>query len=312
MGFFSKLFKKDVKLSDQSYKHNIYEKEISEYSPLPRFYYIEGTRYDIDSPSSVSNIPICETHFKINEENWGIDTVLREHVNRYYSKIPEDLKSACYSKISELKWAGLEKLSRSEKYALEKQSEDQQKEEERLKSISLSDMEQFHFTNYKMEEPFFDNQKCIMLVNTENKDQIRKDLLSLDTYVKRHCESLGIKEDLHINPSNLKFDTSIHSKTNTTLYFSYFECNPYTKTGKKSKFPLILHYATPAYHEFNPPTNFFGNIYYMQDGSIGKAHLIYWINHIMYSFALGLTGKTLEVKKIEKSIDGNRSIIYKQ
>lgn len=271
MKLFDKFFKNSPEIPEQNYKHNVYEKETSQYSPLPRFYYIKGEKYDIDSPNSVSSIPICETHFKINDEDWGIDTILREHVNRYYTHIPEDLKTVCYSKISEIKWEGLEKLSHSEKLALEKQKEEQLREKAQLNAISRSDMEQFHFENYKMEEPFYDNNKCIMLISDENKNQIAHDLSLLDTYIEPYRKSLCIENNLYINPSELKFDTLKHDKTNTTLYFTYFECKPYTKTEKKSKFPLILHYATPAYHEFNPPTDFFGNIYYLQDGNIGKA-----------------------------------------
>lgn len=312
MKLFDKFFKNSPEIPEQNYKHNVYEKETSQYSPLPRFYYIKGEKYDIDSPNSVSSIPICETHFKINDEDWGIDTILREHVNRYYTHIPEDLKTVCYSKISEIKWEGLEKLSHSEKLALEKQKEEQLREKAHLNAISRSDMEQFHFENYKMEEPFYDNNKCIMLISDENKNQIAHDLSLLDTYIEPYRKSLCIENNLYINPSELKFDTLKHDKTNTTLYFTYFECKPYTKTEKKSKFPLILHYATPAYHEFNPPTDFFGNIYYLQDGNIGKARLTYWISHTMYSFELGLTGQTLEVKKVEKAVNGNKSLLYKR
>ena len=138
MKLFDKFFKNSPEIPEQNYKHNVYEKETSQYSPLPRFYYIKGEKYDIDSPNSVSSIPICETHFKINDEDWGIDTILREHVNRYYTHIPEDLKTVCYSKISEIKWEGLEKLSHSEKLALEKQKEEQLREKAQLNAISRS------------------------------------------------------------------------------------------------------------------------------------------------------------------------------
>lgn len=308
MKLFDKLFKNSPDVPEQNHKHNIYEKETSQYSPLPRFYYIKDRKYDIDSSNSVSSIPICETHFKINNEDWGMDTILREHATH----IQGDLKAVCYSKISEIKWAGLEKLSHSEKLVLEKQKDEQLQKKARLEAILRSDMEQFHFENYKMEEPFYDNNKCIMLISDENKKQIANDLKLLGTYVESSCKSLCIEDNLHINPSELKFDVSIHDKSNTTLYFTHFECNPYTKAGKKSKFPLILHYATPAYHEFDPPTNFFGDIYYLQDGTIGKARLIYWVHHVMYSFELGLTGQTLEIKKVEKSINGNKKMLYKQ
>ena len=37
MKLFDKFFKNSPEIPEQNYKHNVYEKETSQYSPLPRF-----------------------------------------------------------------------------------------------------------------------------------------------------------------------------------------------------------------------------------------------------------------------------------
>lgn len=311
MGIFNKIFKSKTDISEQTYKHNIYSEEISQYSPLPRFYFIKGQMYDIDSPSSVANIPVCETHFNINEEDWGIDTILREHVNRYYSHIPESLKESCYPKISEIEWAGLKKESNAEKNARLCQEKKKLEEQLKLKTISLSDMEQLHFSNYKMSTPIYDNNMSIMTIIPENQNQVINDVQMINSCIQEACQMIQITDNLYIDPQKLKFDTKFDTIHLITQYYTYFECAPYTKTGKISKYPLILHYATNTHHTINPPTDFFGTMHYMQDGNIGKVRAIYWVEHTMYLFELGLIGKTLSVKKIEKSFNNNKNILYK-
>ena len=313
MNLLNKLFLKNGQNHplEQNFKHNIYTVETSQYSPLPRFYYINGVRYDIDSPASVSSIPVCETHFKINNEDWGIDTILREHVNRYYSHIPEELKSACYPKISEIEYAGLIIESSSEKQARIKQEKEQQKNEFKFKSISLSDMEQFHFSKFKMITPIYDNRMSIMPIDKENELQVKTEIHQINELVKRTCDTVNINEIFEINVNDLEFGTTLHIPENTKQYYTYFECVPYTNTRKLSKFPLILHYATSSYAEFNPVQNYFGTISYMQDENIGKCNLVYWKKNICYSFCFNLVGKTLTCKKIETSFNGTRTVLYK-
>ena len=312
MGFFDNLFKKhEPEVSKQEFKHNVYGVEISQYSSLPRYYFIQGECYDIDSPKSVSSIPVCETHFSINEEDWGIDTVLREHVNRYYSHIPEELKSTCYPKISEFEWNGLKRESAQEKQARIRQETEQFEKEKKLRSISLKDMKQFHFDGYQLSEPIYDNNMCIITILNSDQLQVKRDMEFINTLVKESCAIAEIKPLLHIDVESLKFDIEKIEHTTINQYFTYFECNPYTKTGKLSKFPLILHYATESFNDVNASKNYFGDIYYLQDGSIGKCRLIYWNRRTMYLIDLGLIGKTLSTKKIEKTYTGDKAVIYK-
>ena len=128
--------------------------------------------------------------------------------------------------------------------------------------------------------------------------------------VKESCAIAEIKPLLHIDVESLKFDIEKIEHTTINQYFTYFECNPYTKTGKLSKFPLILHYATESFNDVNASKNYFGEIYYLQDGSIGKCRLIYWNRRTMYLIDLGLIGKTLSTKKIEKTYNGDKAVIY--
>ncbi len=288
----------------QEYKHNLYDATISQYSQLPRYYYILGKRYDIDSPESVSSIPLCETSFKINDDNWGIDTVLREHVNRYYSHIPDALREECYSKISELKDNGFYIKSSAEKRAIERQKQEQFEKEQQLMSITKKDMEQFNLEKFELIEPLFDNRISIMGITELSKLSIQKDIELVNKYIFDACKFANIKYSLHIDPLFFKYDVEKLDRYGVNQYYTFFECNPYTKTGKTSKFPLILHYAIDE--------ETFGQIYYLQDGTIGKCRLIFWIEHIMYSIELGLKGTTIVVKKVEQGVNGVKNILFKE
>lgn len=314
MGLLDRILKKpSVEMQEQNFKHNVYESEISQYSYLPRFYYIEGKKYDIDSPESVSNIPICQTKFKINDEVWGIDTILREHVNRHYSHIPDSLKEACYPKISEFEWSEYKTESSAEKTAKLKKREACAEKERKLKSISLDDMRQFKL-RFKLQSPFYYNQISIALVAECDKDQIVNDLLTLNEYVSESCSIAKLEHVLILPTNELMWDyqkIDVGTQYERTQYYTYFQYEPYTKTGKFSKYPLILHYATKNITEFSPEKNYFGSVYYMQDGSVGKGTLIFHVKSIIYIIELFRKGSTLAIKKIERSENGIKDTIYK-
>lgn len=300
-------------ISEQNFKHNIYDSEVSQYSPLPRFYYIQGKKYDIDSPESVSEIPVCSTSFEINDEFWGIDTILRVHVNTYHSRIPEPLKEACYPKISEFKWSGLETESLKEKKARQKQALELNEKTEQLKPITLNDMTQFNF-NFKLQAPFYDNKMSISLADSKTQMVIEKELLNLNDYVRQACTLCNIYPELLLPIKELIYNPEIldaGTPAERTEYYTFFQCEPYTKTGKVSKYPLILHYATQNLSEFQPAKNYFGRIYYMRDGSVGKCTLVFWRDSICHTIELFREGITLKIKKIQKSQHGISEILYK-
>ena len=304
MKIFDRLFK----------KHNVYDTELSNYSRLPRYYYINGVKYDIDSPKSVASIPVCSTAFKINDEIWGIDTVLREHVNRYYSAIPEKLKSVCYPKITEFEYSGYKIESSSERNARITQENEDKEKEAKLRSITKEDMEQFKFTNFEIVDPFYDNKMCIMLISEHTKRQIVSDMQMLNEVIRSACGLAGINIPIHLPIDDLVFGAKIMNAKNGEKfkqYYTFFQCEPYTKTGKLSKYPLILRYATKARHEYNQKEDHFGEVYYRQDGVIGKCRLNFWYQHTGYFFEFALVEDTIVVKKVETAYGGDKKVLYK-
>lgn len=92
---------------------------------------------------------------------------------------------------------------------------------------------------------------------------------------------------------------------------SYIEVCPYTKTGSFSKYPIIVHYFTPNYDAFEPIDNYFGEISYFEDGTIGKAKLVNWIGKSMMVVHLKTIGRELVISKIEiPDKDHNLKVIY--
>ena len=101
MNLFKKLLHIDSKDQANESIPDHFEETLSQYSIFPRFYYINGVKYDIDSAKSIDEIPLCKTEFIINDEIWSIDGILRSHVNRFFHKFPEDTRAACYKKIEQ-------------------------------------------------------------------------------------------------------------------------------------------------------------------------------------------------------------------
>lgn len=317
MGIFNKLFtsKKTPITTEQNFKHNIYDAEISQYSSLPRYYYIQGNRYDIDSPESVSSIPLCKTDFNINEEHWGIDAILREHVNRYYSHIPEKLKSACYPKISDFEWSNYKTETNAEKEARLKQEKESLLQQTKINAITVDDMKQFNFPQFEIGELVHDNNMTVMLININSQNQIHvlSDIDALNHYISEARILTNLFPDVLLSSKNLDFTHTTYQIDGIafTKYSTFFECNPYTKTGKLSKYPLILHYSSKSTKDSVTKEMFCGQLFYMQDGSIGKATIFITINEIKYRIDLKLVGSTLAIKKIEKYENCESFSLYK-
>lgn len=122
-----------------------------------------------------------------------------------------------------------------------------------------------------------------------------------------------MEEFLRKNPIIPKLEICTEDIVFTGSNPTYLEFPGNTKTGKVPKYIAILHYRTDKYDEFEPSENYFGDIFYLKDGNIGKAKLIYWIHKSMYDITLGLSGLTLTVKRVDclNAGDTHKNTIYK-
>lgn len=93
--------------------------------------------------------------------------------------------------------------------------------------------------------------------------------------------------------------------------YTFYEAQPYTPTGRPSKYPLVLHYAYATHNDLNPSQDYFGELYYTKSGDIGKARLIFWERKSGYMIHLALVDNQLVVKKVERNTPANWETIYK-
>lgn len=99
----------------------------------------------------------------------------------------------------------------------------------------------------------------------------------------------------------------------TGFHETHYVFTPFTKTKRPSKYPLSVRYSYAQSNNDTPAV--FGNIYYLQNGTIGKAEEIFWIKqHEGYVINLGQTKGELVLKNIEHltPLNGERTIIVKE
>ncbi len=143
MNLFKKLLHIDSKDQANESIPDHFEETLSQYSIFPRFYYINGVKYDIDSAKSIDEIPLCKTEFIINDEIWSIDGILRSHVNRFFHKFPETRVLHVTKKLNNTVTALIFQNLLMKKIARLKQAVELAEEKEKLEKISPEDMNKF-------------------------------------------------------------------------------------------------------------------------------------------------------------------------
>lgn len=139
---------------------------------------------------------------------------------------------------------------------------------------------------------------------SDNRFQALVDISYMNEFLKEACRLGNIKSKLEICTEEVLWKGNEPSTLTKT---------PHTKTGKAPKYIVDLFFTTRDSDEFEPIDNYFGHIYYMQDGSIGKAWLVCWIKKKMYCIHIGLVGTSLAIKKIETNAqNGEKEVIYKR
>lgn len=166
----------------------------------------------------------------------------------------------------------------------------------------------------------------------------------LNDVLRSVCELAHIPQPLSLELSDFVFST-----LRTGTHYSW---TPYTPSGKTAKYPLVLHYqsAVPersantedaeyeAWLDFldkggtteeweaqhgklkeeplsttpNVPDESFGEVYYLRNGLIGKARLIFWRDHVGYFIHLGQTKGALALKMVIQCDPPGETILYKE
>ena len=172
-------------------------------------------------------------------------------------------------------------------------------------------------------------------------ESLQAEVEYLNRVVRSACELAHISRPLSLDTSKFAFGLSRHG--------TYYEWNPYTSSGKFAKYPLVLHYqsAVPkrsteahdaeyeAWLDFLDkggtteewekkhgklkeypvpiiPDESFGEVYYLQNGLIGQARLIFWHDHVGYFIHLGQTKGALALKKVIQCKPPEEIILYKE
>ena len=151
------------------------------------------------------------------------------------------------------------------------------------------------------------NDRNLMLVSSCDKQKIIEDIKLINNLLSLVKEPLKIREELYIPLSEIIFNDDFSQKL-----YSYFEYTPLTATGKQSKYPLSLHIATREHYNASPNSECFGSVSYLKDNRIGNAVLNFWYKDKGYHISLGMIDDVLSIKKVEQSIKGIKTTIYKK
>lgn len=319
MSFMQKILDK-FRLKDTIYTGSN-ELVISHYSDMPRYYTINGTKYDIDDPDSIYEIPVFSATFFIHNKEYGMDSVLRKHSSQLYLK-NKDIYNACQYKLQEYKEANINFQTEDEKeWKKERQEIEEKRRREELEkrklhdSFRIEDMYQFPDIPFEWQwvmQLNHTNGIAWFMLNMNNQYIALSAIDFINSILEESKNYTGFKETLYVCTENIDFSYPVpmqkDSMTNT-----FVECIPYTKTGKISKYPAALHFREKPEISIIGGTKFpvytvRGSIYFMRDGNIGKADIYikeYWIQ-------IRLKGINLVVQRIGKNTPAGNEDIYRQ
>lgn len=117
----------------------------------------------------------------------------------------------------------------------------------------------------------------------------KSDILTLNGLLyaaHKNCPSFPLRK---ISVENLHFEKRILNGRNAFCFISF---EPNTPSGKEAKYPIVLY--------LDVTQNFFGNIYYLQNGLIGKATITAWKNNECFQLTLHTVNGKLNINNIYK------------
>lgn len=173
---------------------------------------------------------------------------------------------------------------------------------------------------------------------------LQQEMQYLNDVIRAACQLSQISQPLSLELSDFIFSTFRNG--------THYDWSPYTPFGNVATYPLVLHYQSDVEklpsaleevdHEtwldflsnggtedawekahktvngvsvptlLTIPDESFGNIYYLRDGRIGKARLIFWRDHVGYFFDLEQTEGVLALKRVTQCKPPAETILFPQ
>lgn len=183
---------------------------------------------------------------------------------------------------------------------LEKNKKEKELSEKKI-IYTCKDVERFA-SNFK----FNINKDCcpgniIYFTDSNSRYEFLCDIDKMNDFILEATRKFKIRGDYRICVDEITF---------TGENASYIEVSPYTPSGKIAKYPITVFYRTPNYALFDAKDNYFGELNYCEDGSIGKARLINWIGNNGLFIYVKSIGSSLVLSKVEITDKGNKKVIY--
>ena len=177
-------------------------------------------------------------------------------------------------------------------------------EEENQNAVSLEDMAPFNGKPFAFDSPIKNVGPCFdpwrMDLSQENQFVAMDQVASINSIVQQAYQcSESIPIELCIPEARIDYKNSS------------IICNPRTKTGKPAKYPFSLLAQTPS--DVGNDTSV--RIDYFQDGTMGKAKVVIWNNHVMYALSYKTVGRSFVLSEVKtnKGLDRGEipCVIYK-
>lgn len=276
---------------------------ISQYSEFPRFYTINGVKYDIDNPDDIKKIPLFDNILQINGEEYGMDSILLEHS---VQASDYDIRWAAYNKTEEFRRNGIIHKSKKE-IARDKLHEDAMAERnareaarnKQCDAFTVEDMQQFSdipFAWSYVDKLQHTNGTAWFMLNRNNKQIAMHYIAEVNQIVADAAEYIPYIGDNSICIDNLDYDYP-HPMYKGCMCQTRVECFPYTASGKLSKYPALLQFATKSNSN---GVRAIGTIKILRDGSIGAATFSANSN----TFKMGLHGRSLVLQRVDNPYMG--------
>ncbi len=279
---------------------------ISQYSEFPRYYNIDGIVYDIDNISDIKKIPLIRNLIFINGKPYGMDTILFEHYRRSSDRM---LGYAAYDKCQEFRDSGI--INKSDWEIDMDEREQRRRENEEIRkaqcdSFTIDDMQQFPdipFLFSYVTELFHTNGVAWFQLNMNNQAVVLQYISAINDIIVDAHEYISETQNAHIDLEHIDFNYPAPMYEGC-MCNTRVECYPYTPTGKISKYPAVIQFAT----DFNEQgVRTAGEIKILRDGNIGAATVR--INSL--TFKIGLHGLSLVLKRVDYMMMSGNVCLFK-